>query len=88
LRISDAPPSGASPQIQPVATPAGAPDQAAPPGSDHDKADIGPIASAASNALESQHEKIAQLREQYLNGTYEVDADKLSSKLIDEHLQP
>lgn len=87
MRIPDAPAPGASPQLQPVATPAGAAGQAVPPGSEHDKVEIGPIASAASKAIEFQDEKIAQLREQYLNGTYQVDADKLSSKLIDEHLQ-
>jgi anti-sigma28 factor (negative regulator of flagellin synthesis) len=87
LRIPDAPP-GASPHIQPVATPAANAEQAVLPGSEHDNISIGPIASAASNTLNAPDEKIAELRERYLNGTYSVDADKLSSKIIDEHLQP
>jgi anti-sigma28 factor (negative regulator of flagellin synthesis) len=88
LRIPDAPPPGASPHVQPVATPAGGAEQAGLAGSEHDKVSIGPIAAAASNTLNAPAEKIAELREQYLSGTYSVDADKLSSKIIDEHLQP
>ena len=87
MKIPDAPPPGASPQTQPIATPAAAAEPAVPPSSEQDEVNIGPLASAASNTLEAPDAKIAQLREQYLNGTYQVDADKLSSKLIDEHLQ-
>jgi anti-sigma28 factor (negative regulator of flagellin synthesis) len=86
LKIPDAPPPGASPHIQPVATPAGASEHAVAPGAQQDQIDIGPVASAASNTLDAPPEKIAELRERYLNGTYQVDADKLSSKIIDEHL--
>ena len=67
--------------------PAGSAEQAVLPGSEHDKVTIGTIASAASNTLEPSDEKITGLREQYLNGTYTVDAHKLSSKIIDEHLK-
>lgn len=88
MKIPDAAPPGASPHIQPVATPAGASEHAALPGSEQDQINIGTIASAASNTLEVSDAKIAELREQYLNGTYQVDADKLSSKIIDEHLKP
>jgi anti-sigma28 factor (negative regulator of flagellin synthesis) len=87
LRIPDAPPPGASPHIQPAATPAGA-EQAVLPRSEPDNITIGPVASAASKTLDPPEGKIAELRERCLNGTYSVDADKLSSKIIDEHLQP
>ena len=31
--------------------------------------------------------RVAELREQYLNGTYQVDAARLSAAIIDEHLR-
>ncbi len=39
----------------------------------------------ASNPSE---DRIAELRRRYLEGSYEVDAAKLSSKIIDKHLGP
>ncbi len=36
---------------------------------------------------DARETRIAELREEYLAGTYEVEALEVSSKLIDKHLQ-
>lgn len=46
-----------------------------------------PIVVLASNRLEPPGSKILELREQYLEGTYKVDAKELSSRIINEHLR-
>jgi anti-sigma28 factor (negative regulator of flagellin synthesis) len=41
---------------------------------------------AAAFSPQARDARIAQLRKQYLEGTYQVDADKLSAVLIRRHL--
>jgi anti-sigma28 factor (negative regulator of flagellin synthesis) len=43
-------------------------------------------APAKAKAQDEREARIAKLREQYLAGTYEVDALEVSRKLIDSHL--
>jgi anti-sigma28 factor (negative regulator of flagellin synthesis) len=52
-----------------------------------DQVSIGPVATAASKSLETPEPKIRQLRQQYLDGTYTVDAKELSAKIVDAHLE-
>jgi hypothetical protein len=42
--------------------------------------------SAGRGARPTESARIAELRRQYVNGTYHVDAAKVSAKIIDEHL--
>ena len=52
--------------------------------------DLGKKVQEAHRQLESipdiREDKVAQLKEQIENGTYEVDADKLADKMIKESL--
>lgn len=88
MRISDAP----SPDSAAAVQPAGSPDiketeQPIAPGSAPDQVSVGPVALAASKSLDASESKIAELRQQYLDGTYGVDAKELSARIVDEHLQ-
>ncbi len=51
-----------------------------------DNASIGSLASALSDAIAPRDARVAELRKQYLDGTYYVSAAKISSKMVDEHL--
>jgi len=87
LRISDASSADAAAQVQPAATPAAKEtEHAVAPGSVQDEVRVGSVALAASNSLDAPEGRIAELRQRYLDGTYNVDADKLGAKIIDEHL--
>jgi anti-sigma28 factor (negative regulator of flagellin synthesis) len=37
--------------------------------------------------VNSSEERIAELRRRYLEGSYTVDADELSAKIVDAHLE-
>ncbi len=87
MRISDSPaaanPSG---NVQPATAVAPSGQQASAAGPLQDEASISSIALAASKSLETPESKIQELRAQYLDGTYKVDAKDLSAKIVDEHL--
>jgi anti-sigma28 factor (negative regulator of flagellin synthesis) len=79
LKISDTPPKN----------PAGDVQQAMPtaPEPRGEEASPEPAALVAGNAMEAPESKILQLRKQYLDGTYKVDAKDLSEKIVDYHLR-
>jgi len=86
LRISDASSPDPAGQVQPAANPAAKETDVAP-GAVQDEVKVGSVAVAASHSLEASESRIAELRQQYLDGTYQVGAEKLSAKIIDEHLR-
>lgn len=86
MRISDASSPDAASQVQPAANPAGKETQVAP-GAVNDEVHVGSVAVAASHILETSESRVAELRQQYLDGTYQVDAETLSAKIIQQHLQ-
>jgi len=88
LRISDASSAEAAAPVQPAANPdAKQTEHAAAPGSVEDHVSLGSVAVAASNSLDASEARIAELRQQYLEGTYRVDGGKLGAKIVEEHLQ-
>lgn len=87
MRISDSPPPANPIEQAQTATPVGpSGQQASVAGSPQDEASISSVALAASKSLEAPESKIQELRAQYLDGTYQVDAKDLSTKIVDEHL--
>ncbi len=87
MRISDAPSPDAAPQVKPAASPATKDaEHAAAPGSAQDEVSLGPVALAASSSLDAPDARIVELRQQYLDGSYQVEAHKLGAKIVDEHL--
>jgi anti-sigma28 factor (negative regulator of flagellin synthesis) len=44
------------------------------------------IAAAREQVLTSGEARLADLRSQYLNGTYRVEAAKVAAKIVDDHL--
>ena len=88
MKIPDASSPEAAGHVQPTANPAAKQtEQAVAPGSVQDEVTLGAVAVAASNSLDAPEAKIAELRQQYLDGTYQVPADKISAKIVKEHLQ-
>jgi anti-sigma28 factor (negative regulator of flagellin synthesis) len=88
LKISDASSPEAAGHVQPAANPdAKRTEQAVAPSSVEDHVSLGSVAVAASNSLDEPEARIAELRQQYLEGAYQVDAGELSARIIDEHLQ-
>ena len=87
MRISDSL-SSANPagNVQPATPVAPSGQQASVAGPGQDEASISSVAFAASKSLEAPESKIQELRAQYLDGTYNVDAKDLSTKIVDEHL--
>jgi anti-sigma28 factor (negative regulator of flagellin synthesis) len=53
-----------------------------------DEAVLGKVASAMNEAIRARDARVAELHEQHLRGSYHVDAAKISSKIVDEHLGP
>lgn len=51
-----------------------------------DQVSVGSVAAAASRALESSNDRVTELRQQYVDGTYKVDAAALSAKIVNDHL--
>jgi anti-sigma28 factor (negative regulator of flagellin synthesis) len=88
LKISDASSAEAAGHVQPAEHSASKQtEHAAEPGSVEDHVSLGSVAVAASNSLDAPEPRIAELRQQYVDGVYQVDAGKLGAKIIDEHLQ-
>jgi anti-sigma28 factor (negative regulator of flagellin synthesis) len=86
LRIPDSSTVDAARNLQSAASPAKATAHAPAPESVQDEVTIGNVTLAAANAIDAPESRIAELRQQILDGTYKVDAHSLSSKIIDEHL--
>ena len=86
MRIPDSSTVDAARNLQSAASPAKATEQAPAPESLEDEVTVGNVALAAANSLDAPEGRIAELRQQILDGTYKVDAHSLSSKIIDEHL--
>lgn len=87
MRIPDAPGVDSTASLQSAASPAKANEHAPTPESAQDEIDMGTVALAASSSLDASDPRIAQLRQQVLDGTYKVDSTRVSSKIIDEHLE-
>lgn len=86
MRVSDSPAADPAGQVQ-TASPAASNENASGAATaPQDEVNVSSVAQAASKALEVPESKIQELREQYLDGTYKVDAKELSSKILDEHL--
>jgi Anti-sigma-28 factor, FlgM len=58
------------------------------PNPPEDQISMGRVAVAASNSLSVSEQRILELRHQYLDESYSVDAQELSAKIVDDHLQP
>lgn len=52
-----------------------------------DQIAVGNVATAASKALETSNQRVEELRRKYLDGTYNVDATALSSKIVSDHIE-
>ena len=50
-----------------------------------DQTKLGSVATALHQSSEQREARVAQLRQQYLDGTYHVDASSLSSKIVNDH---
>jgi len=87
LRIPDAPPVDPTANVQSAASHAKATEHAPAPEAAQDEVNVGPVALAASTSLEATDDRIAELRHQVLAGTYQVDPERVSSKIVDEHLE-
>jgi negative regulator of flagellin synthesis FlgM len=48
--------------------------------------DFSKAKAVAANAPDVREEKIAELKKRIAGGKYEVDANKVASKMVDEHL--
>jgi anti-sigma28 factor (negative regulator of flagellin synthesis) len=86
LRIPDLGSTGSVPEIRPAAKPD-------PPGQNEssqavtaDHSDVNPTTTAASQALAKQDDRVAELRQRYLSGSYQTDSAKIAAKIVDEHL--
>jgi anti-sigma28 factor (negative regulator of flagellin synthesis) len=53
----------------------------------HDQTSLGAIATALQPS-ESSNARVAELRKQFLNGSYQVDAASLSRKIVSDHIGP
>jgi anti-sigma28 factor (negative regulator of flagellin synthesis) len=87
LRIPDAPAVDPPANLQSAASPARATEHVPAPDAVQDEVNVGPVALAAGNSLDAPDNRIAELRQQVLDGTYKVDSNHLSSKIVDEHLK-
>lgn len=45
------------------------------------------MSSGKGPTQNQERERVPQLRQQYLRGTYKVDAKQLSAKIVDHHLK-
>jgi anti-sigma28 factor (negative regulator of flagellin synthesis) len=59
---------------------------AGPTSQSADQVSLGSVAAAVSKALESSNQRVAELRQQYVSGTYKVDAAALSAKIVNDHI--
>jgi anti-sigma28 factor (negative regulator of flagellin synthesis) len=61
--------------------------QAAAPARAREREPLSPsIAAAREQILTSTEARVAELRHQYLSGTYNVDAAEVAAKIVDDHL--
>jgi flagellar biosynthesis anti-sigma factor FlgM len=92
LRIPEVGSNETTPQVRPTANHA-EPDQdesSLASGSDQapgDRLDISSAATAASQGIQNHEDRIAELRQAYLSGSYQPDAAKIAAKIVDEHLK-
>jgi flagellar biosynthesis anti-sigma factor FlgM len=76
----------ATPELRPRTNQA-APGQKEP--SEHvavDHSDVSAAANAASQESAKRTDRVKELREQFLNGSYQPDAAKVATKIVEEHL--
>ncbi|MBV9761652.1 MAG: flagellar biosynthesis anti-sigma factor FlgM [Acidobacteriaceae bacterium] len=88
MRISETP-SPDSAAVQPASGPAAAKEaeqSIEPGGPTADQANVGAVALAASKSLDTSESKVAELRQQFIDGTYRVDSRALSARIIEDHL--
>ena len=84
MKISDLSAKNSVSELSEKRTHAPAPSPAPPAA---DQVSVGKVAAAASKALEPADQRVAELRQKYLEGTYKVDAAALSAKIVDDHLE-
>lgn len=87
MRIPDGSTVDPAANLQSAASPAKATEHAPAPEAVQDEVDVGAVALAASTSIDAPDSRVAELRQQVLDGTYKVDSARLSSKIIDEHLE-
>lgn len=87
MKISETSSANPAAGVEPVVSPAKETEHVPATSSEQDEASVGPVALAASNSLDAPESRIAELRQQFLDGAYQVDANILSAKIVDEHLQ-
>jgi anti-sigma28 factor (negative regulator of flagellin synthesis) len=75
----------ASPEVRAPANPATPGHQELP---EHvaDRSDVSTAASIANQDSEKRDNRVAELRQQYVSGSYQPDAGKVAAKIVDEHL--
>lgn len=52
-----------------------------------DRSDLSSAASVASQAIQNREDRIAELRQAYLSGSYRPDPAKVAAKIVDEHIE-
>jgi anti-sigma28 factor (negative regulator of flagellin synthesis) len=87
LRIPDLGSPKSVPDVRPAANPAPPAQDESSPAVTADHSDVSPAVTAASQALAKQDDRVAELRQLYLSGSYQTDAAKVAAKIVDEHLR-
>jgi anti-sigma28 factor (negative regulator of flagellin synthesis) len=87
LRIPDASTVDAAANLKSAASPVKATEHEPASEAVQDEVNVGAVALAASTSIDAPDSRVAELRQQVLDGSYQVDSARLSSKIIDEHLE-
>lgn len=86
MRISDSPSPNRGENVEPAKDAGPNQQENSAAARPQDEATVSPVAQAVSKVLEDDDAKVQNLRAQYRDGTYQVDAGKLSAKIVDEQL--
>ncbi|HWF47524.1 MAG TPA: flagellar biosynthesis anti-sigma factor FlgM [Bryobacteraceae bacterium] len=86
MRIPELGSIEASPELRPLANQAAPSQQEVPGHIAADHSEVSTAASAAIQDIQKRDSRVAELRQQYLNGSYQPDAGRVAAKIVDEHL--
>jgi anti-sigma28 factor (negative regulator of flagellin synthesis) len=86
LRIPELGSTEAASELRPRANQGVPGHQESPENATPDHSEVSAAASAASQDIEKRTDRVKELREQFLNGSYQTDANKVAAKIVDEHL--
>lgn len=87
MRIPEVRTTEAIPEVRPSANQSATPSQSElVPAAPVDHSEVSPAASVASQAVDTRDERVAELRQRYLSGSYQPDTTKVAAKIVEEHL--